>query len=68
MPEARKQSVDQTWRNGAYTLAPKESEAPEPETLPKDYDALDFKELLAACPLDGIELTRASELPRAADL
>ncbi|MXZ29827.1 MAG: hypothetical protein F4Z22_03110 [Acidimicrobiia bacterium] len=62
MTEARKQSVDQTRRNGAYTLAPKESEAPL-----KDYGTLDFKELLAACPLDGIELTRASELPRAAD-
>ena len=61
MPEARKQSADQTRRNGAYTLAPKESEAPEPETQHKDYTTLDFKELLAACPLDGIKLTRTPD-------
>ena len=30
----------------------------------KDYAALSFKELLAACPLEGIELTRERDLPR----
>ena len=30
----------------------------------KDYAALNFKELLAACPLEGIDLTRERDLPR----
>ena len=34
----------------------------------KDYAALSFKELLAACPLEGIELTRERELPRDTEL
>ena len=34
----------------------------------RDYAALSFKELLAACPLEGIELTRERELPRDVDL
>ena len=34
----------------------------------KDYAALSFKELLAACPLEGIELTRERELPRDGEL
>ena len=29
-----------------------------------DYAGLDFKELLAACPLEGIDLARPRELPR----
>lgn len=29
-----------------------------------DYAGLDFKEMLAACPLENIELTREWELPR----
>ena len=31
---------------------------------PYDYEGLDFKEMLATAPLDGIELTRARDLPR----
>ena len=31
---------------------------------PPDYENLDFKQMLASCPLDGIELTRPRELPR----
>ena len=34
----------------------------------RDYAALSFKELLAACPLEGIELTRERELPRDMEL
>lgn len=34
----------------------------------KDYAALSFKELLAACPLEGIELTRERDLPRDVNL
>ncbi len=33
-------------------------------SLPLDYDTLNFKEMLAACPLDEIELTRVPEFPR----
>ena len=68
MIEAHRQAIDETRPNGAYPLALEGYEAPESETPRTDYNTLDFKELLAACPLDGIELTRASELPRAADL
>lgn len=34
----------------------------------RDYAALSFKELLAACPLEGIELTRERDLPRDGEL
>ena len=34
----------------------------------RDYAAFSFKELLAACPLEGIELTRERELPRDGEL
>ena len=29
-----------------------------------DYNGLNFKELLAAAPLEGIDLSRSKELPR----
>ena len=32
------------------------------------YEDLNFKELLAACPLEGIDLTREREIPRNADV
>ena len=32
------------------------------------YDNLNFKELLAACPIEGIELDRAREFPRDVDV
>ena len=32
------------------------------------YRSLTFKELLAACPVDGIDLTRNRELPREVEL
>ena len=34
----------------------------------KDYADLNFKELLAACPLEGIELDRERDLPRDGEL
>ena len=33
-----------------------------------DYASLNFKELLAACPLDGIDLDMPRELPRDIDI
>ena len=33
----------------------------------RDYAALNFKELLSACPLEGIELARERDLPRDVD-
>ena len=33
-----------------------------------DYASLNFKELLAACPLDGIELDTTRDLPRDIDI
>lgn len=39
-----------------------------PATAARDYAALSFKELLAACPLEGIELTREWDLPRDVEL
>ena len=38
-----------------------------PPGKPADFSRLGFKELLAACPLDGIELVRASDEPRTAE-
>ena len=37
-------------------------------SLLRVYEDMDFKELLAACPLDGIELTRTSDFPRVTEL
>jgi hypothetical protein len=31
---------------------------------PESYDGLTFKELLAAAPLEGVDLTRTQDLPR----
>lgn len=71
MIETHTQIEDKHPLSGEPLRCPKETHSSElDESTPRlrDYDALDFKELLAACPLDGIELTRATELPRAADL
>ena len=40
----------------------------QPPAAARDYAALSFKELLAACPLEGIELTRERGLPRDVNL
>ena len=40
----------------------------QPPAAARDYAALSFKELLAACPLEGIELTRERDLPRDGEL
>lgn len=37
---------------------------PEGQPAAADYAGLDFKEMLAACPLEGIDLARERELPR----
>ena len=34
------------------------------QAIVRRYDTLDFKEMLAACPLDGIDLTRTRDFPR----
>ena len=33
-----------------------------------DYSGLSFKEMLLACPIDGIDLTREPEYPREVEL
>lgn len=33
-----------------------------------DYSGLNFKEMLMACPIDGIDLTREPEYPREVEL
>lgn len=37
---------------------------PECQPTAANYAGLDFKEMLAACPLEGIDLVRERELPR----
>ena len=37
---------------------------PDPKTTLIDYSGLDFKEMLAACPIDDIDLSRDDERPR----
>lgn len=41
---------------------------PDPRTTLIDYSGLNFKEFLAACPIDGIDLTREPEYPREVEL
>ncbi len=38
------------------------------ERIREYYRSLTFKELLAACPIDGIDLTREREFPREVEL
>ena len=38
------------------------------ESLLQDYEDMDFKELLAACPIDKIELIRTPDFPRVSEL
>ena len=40
----------------------------ERERIREHYRSLNFKEFLAACPIDGIDLTREPEYPRKAKL
>ena len=40
----------------------------ERERIREYYLSLDFKEFLAACPIDGIDLTREIEYPREVEL
>ena len=40
----------------------------ERERLLEHYRSMDFKEFLAACPIDGIDLTREHEYPREVEL
>lgn len=37
---------------------------PDPNAALVDYRGLDFKEMLAACPIDGLDLERNPEPPR----
>lgn len=39
----------------------------ERERIREYYRSLNFKEFLAACPIDGIDLTREPEYPREAE-
>ena len=49
-----------------FDLETEDSTGPGPE-MP-DYASMNFKELLAACPLDGIDLHFSRDLPRDIDL
>lgn len=40
----------------------------ERERIREYYRSLNFKEFLAACPIDGIDLTREPEYPREVEL
>lgn len=40
----------------------------ERERIRAYYRSLNFKEFLAACPIDGLDLTRESEYPREVEL
>ncbi len=40
----------------------------ERESIREYYRSLNFKEFLAICPIDGIDLTRESEYPRDVEL
>ena len=70
MIEAQTQAVDKTQRNGGLSRESEDQVSKPDESAPAlpDYESLDFKQMLAACPLDGTKLNRLSELPRAADL
>ena len=41
---------------------------PDPKTTLIDYSGLDFKQMLMACPIDDIDLTREPEYPRGVEL
>ena len=64
---ASKTQRRQSPRAGATAAGP-EGYGQLPAAAARDYAALSFKELLAACPLEGIELTRERDLPRDVDL
>ena len=40
----------------------------ERERIREHYRSLNFKEFLAACPIDGVDLTRELEYPREVEL
>ena len=42
--------------------------AMDPRKTRVDYSGLNFKEMLLACPIDGIDLTREPEYPREVEL
>ena len=42
--------------------------AMDPRKSPIDYSGLNFKEMLMACPIDDIDLTREPEYPRDVEL
>lgn len=66
MVEAQTQAVDKTRRSGRLSREPEEQVAKPDEsaTALPDYESLDFKQMLAICPLGGIELIRIREFPR----
>lgn len=59
---ARPQSADQIHSSGGgQTLS---IAWQDPSAALIDYRGLDFKEMLAACPVDGLDLERKPEPPR----
>lgn len=66
MVEAQIQALDKTQQSGELSREPEEQVSKPDESTPAlpDYESLDFKQMLAACPIEGIELTRIREFPR----
>jgi hypothetical protein len=54
--------------SAGYALQAEIDAQPDPKTTLIDYSGLDFKQMLAACPIDGIDLTREPEYPREVEL
>jgi hypothetical protein len=60
--------ADSTTETAGYALPVGIDAQPDPKTTLIDYRGLDFKEILAACPIDDIELSRNTDPPRPLDL
>lgn len=54
--------VEQPRSNGSGQALP--TALPDPSAALIDYFGLDFKEMLTACPIDGLDLERSPEPPR----
>lgn len=59
---ARPLAAEQPRPNGSSPALPAAMQ--DPKAAPIDYRGLDFKEMLAACPVDGLDLERRPEPPR----
>ena len=60
--------ADPDTESAGYALQVEIDTQPDPKTTLIDYSGLDFKEMLAACPIDDIDLARNPEPPRPVEL